>query len=263
LSREILLEIKNISKTVHCPAGSKVSILPKINFEIEKPGAGGQIVSITAASSSELTSFLKIISAIEVPSEGELFLSGKQYHRPAGKIVLIPEHPSSFPWLNVKQNVEFTFGSKEKRTEIINNKIKEAVSFVELESYETHFPDDNSLGFRFRISLARAIASSPEIILLDEPLKNLHGETKKEIFNLIAELPKIFNTTVLIASTNINDALMLSGKIFLMSRHPGRVADSIEIDRSKDLNVHSDYFHSLKHEIEKLLIGYENVFLLK
>ena len=259
MSRDILLEAKNISKTVHGPAGSKVRILDKVNFEIDKRGEGGQIVSLTAASSPGLTSLLKIISAIEKPSEGELYLSGKQYHKPAGKIVFIPEHPSSFPWLNVKQNVEFAFTSKEIKTGIIDNKVKEAVSFAGLESYESHSPDDNSLGFRFRISLARAVASTPEIILLDEPLKNLHGETKKEIFNLITELPKVFNITVIIASTNINDAILLSDKIFLMTRHPGRVADTLDIGRSKDLNVRSDYFHSLKHEIEKLLIGYENV----
>ena len=121
-----------------------------------------------------------------------------------------------------------------------------------------HFPDDNSLGFRFRISLARAIAAGAKIILLDEPLKNLHGETKKEIFNLITELPKKTNITIIIASTNISDSVLLSDKIFLMTRHPGKVVDTIDIDKSKDLNIHSDYYHSTKIEIEKLLSGYEN-----
>ncbi len=259
MNREILLEVKNISKTVHGLAGSKVRILDKVNLKIEKPERLGQIISIVAASASELTALLKIISAIEKPSEGEVHLSGKQYHKPAGDIVFIPEHPSSFPWLNVKQNVEFAINFKENILGSIDNKVSEAIPFVGLEGYETHFPDDNSLGFRFRISLARALVADPKIILLDEPLKNLHGETKKEIFTLIAELSKKINVTIIIASMNISDAVLLSDKIFLMTRHPGKVADTIDIDRSNDLNIHSDYFHSLKSEIEKLLTGYENI----
>ncbi len=258
MNREILLEVKNISKTVHGLAGSKVRILDKVNFNIEKPEPLGQIISFVAASASELTSLLKIISAVEKPSDGEVYLSGKHYHKPAGDIVFIPENPSSFPWLNVRQNVEFAVRRQEYKTTSIVNNVNETISLVGLEGYETHFPDNNSLGFRFRISLARALAAGPKIILLDEPLKNLHGETKKEIFNLITELPKKICVTIIIALTNISDAVLLSDKIFLMTRRPGKVADTIDILRTNDLNIQSDSFHSLKIKIEKLLSGYEN-----
>jgi len=256
LIREILLELKDVSKAVHGLAGSKLRVLDKINLQIDKPETAGQMISFVSTSASELTTLLKIISAVEKLSEGEILLSGKRYDKPAGEIVYIPEHPSSFPWLNVKQNVEFTLNDKESNSEKI---VDEAISLVGLEGYESHFPDDDSLGFRFRISLARAIAAEPKIILLDEPLKNLHNETKKEIFNLITELPEKINITFIIASINISDSVLLSDKIFIMKRHPGKVADTIDIDRSKDMSIHSDYYHSTKHGIEKLLIGYENI----
>jgi ABC-type nitrate/sulfonate/bicarbonate transport system ATPase subunit len=251
LNQEILLELKNISKSVHGLAGSKVRVLDKIDFKIDKPDSSGQIISLLSASATELTSLLKIISGVEKHNEGEVLLSGKKYQASLGEIVYIPEHPSSFPWLDVKQNVEFAVNNEK-------NKVNEAISLVGLEGYETHFPDNDSLGFRFRISLARAIATGAKIILLNEPLKNLHGETKKEIFNLISELTKKIDITIIIASININDTLLISDKIFLMKRHPGRIADAIEIDKSKELNIHSDYFHSTKTDIEKFLAGYEN-----
>jgi NitT/TauT family transport system ATP-binding protein len=255
LIREILLELKNISKAVHGLAGSKVRILDKVSLQINKPAQAGQIISLLSASSQELTTLLKILSAVEKPSEGEVILSGKAYNKPEGKIVFIPSNPSSFPWLNVKQNVEFALNTAENN----GSKVSEAILLAGLESYEAHFPDDNSLGFRFRISLARAIAAGPEIILLDEPLKNLHGETKKEIFNLIKDIAQKINVTFIIASINISDSILLSDKIILMKRHPGRLADTIDIDKSKDVNVHSDYYHSVKTEIDKLLLSYENV----
>jgi NitT/TauT family transport system ATP-binding protein len=258
LSDENLLELKNVSKAVHGLAGSKVRILEKINFKLDNVDQAGQIVSLISFSASELTALLKIISGVEKHSEGEVLLSGSHYNAALGKIGYIPEHPSSFPWYNVKQNVEFALNNKVSDSGSIDNKVNEAIVLAGLEDYESHFPDDSSLGFRFRISLARAIAAGAKIILLDEPLKNLHGETKKEIFNLIAGLPKKINVTILIASTNINDAVLLSDKIFLMKRHPGRIADSIDIDKSKELSTHSEHFHSLKSEIDKLLISYEN-----
>jgi len=259
LSREILLEVKNISKIVHGLAGSKIRVLDNVNFQIDNPETKGQIISLAAASSPELTSLLKIISAVEKPSEGALYLYGKQFHKPEGKIVLIPEHPSSFPWLDVEQNVKFAVTFKNNNPEEIDNKVREAILFTGLDGYEAHFPDDNSLGFRFRISVARAIAAGTKILLLDEPLRNLHGETKKEIFNLIKEISQKFDITIIIASTNINDAILLSDKIFLMTRHPGKVADTIDIDKSKELSIHSDYFHAVKREIDKLFFGYENI----
>ncbi|MGA7720749.1 MAG: ATP-binding cassette domain-containing protein [Ignavibacteriaceae bacterium] len=259
MNREILLEVKNISKTVHGMAGSKVRVLDNVNFQIDNPETKGQIISLAAASSPELTSLLKIISAVEKPSEGALYLYGKQFHKPEGKIVFIPEHSSSFPWLDVEQNVKFAVKFKNNNPEEIDKKVKEAILFAGLEGYETHFPDDNSLGFRFRISVARAIAADAKILLLDEPLRILHGETKKEIFNLIKEISKKFNITIIIASTNISDSILLSDKIFLMTRHPGKIVDTIDIDISKELSIHSDYFQVLKREIEKLFFGYENI----
>ena len=67
---------------------------------------------------------------MEKHTEGEVLLSGKEYHKPAGEIVYIPEHPSSFPWLNVKQNVEFAVNNKENKPGNIDNIVNEAISLV-------------------------------------------------------------------------------------------------------------------------------------
>lgn len=247
---EYLLEVNNISKSFHGLAGAKQLILEEINFKIKSISKDGNIISILSPTNSSKTELFKIISAIEKPSGGEIILLGKKFEKPIGEIVLIPEKPSSFPWMNVKQNIEFALGLHNK-DRIKQEKINEIISLVGLTGYEDHFPNDKSLGFRFRISFARALAVNPKIILMDEPLKNLHGETKKEIITLICSLTKQLNLTILISTANVNEAISISNKIILMNSHPGKTIGEFEIDKTQNLQEHTDYFISVKHSIEK------------
>ncbi len=254
MSQEILLEVNNISKSFHGLAGAKQLVLGGISFKLNVTESYGNINSILAPANSGKTILLKIISAIEKPSEGEILLLGRKYEKPTGEITLIPEKPSSFPWMNVRQNIEFALNLKNNDPSNLKN-IDEIISSVGLTGYEDHFPHEKSLGFRFRISIARALAIKPRIILLDEPLKNLHGETRKEIFSLINNLTKELNLNIIIATANISDAISISNKIFLMTPYPGKIAKEFDIDRSKDLHEHSDYFISIKHSVEKSFNG--------
>ena len=249
MNPEFLLEVNNVSKAFHGLAGAKQLILEEINFNIS-PSNNGNIITFLSPTNSSKTELFKIIAAIEKPSAGEIILQGRKYENPTGEIVFIPEKPSSFPWMSVKQNVEFVLSLK-NNNQIKQEKIAEIISLVGLSGYEDHFPNDKSLGFRFRISFARALAVNPKIILLDEPLKNLHSETKKEIISLITYLTNQLNLTILISMANITEAILISNKIILMSLHPGKTIGEFEIDKTQNLQQHTDYFNSIKHSIEK------------
>ncbi len=253
-----LLEIKDVSKFFHGSAGAKYQVLEKINLSIEKPTTGGIFASIISPLDSGKSTLMKIISAIEKPSAGEVLIEGNIYNKPDGTVVYIPEKPSSFPWMNVKQNIEFAIEVSKNPNKKNNTKIDEIISAVGLTGYEDHFPHEKSFGFRFRISLARALAAGAKIILIDDPFKSLHRETKNEIIQLIKNLSTIYNQAILFSTSNINEAVLISDKIFLLSHRPGRIFKEIEIDCTKR-DEQSEYIASVKNEIEKLFQNHDKI----
>ncbi|MHB8578729.1 MAG: ABC transporter ATP-binding protein [Ignavibacteriaceae bacterium] len=246
-----LLEIKNLSKLFHGPAGSRIHVLDGINFTIDSTGNDGRLTSILSPAGAGKTTLLKIISALEKPSSGEVILKERKYLKPDGSIVYIPENASSFPWLSVSQNIEFALSLKGISKEEVKKRKDELISLVGLSGYGNHYPHDKSSGFRFRISLARALAIQPEIILLDDCFKNLHSETKKELHNLIKSIRLKLSVIFILATSNITEAVELSGNILLLKKHPGKVFRQINVIEFNKSHHSEDNNLSLKSEIEK------------
>ena len=232
-----MIEIKNISKEYSSEIGSKKMVLKNISFNIQD----GKITSLLAPTGSGKSALLKIFSGLEKQSSGEIVnQSGK-------KILIIPSNASSFPWLNVYDNVKYGLDKFEL------NEIYKIISFVGLEGYESFYPANNSLGFRFRIALARALAHNPSVILLDEPFNKMEIETKQEIYSLVREVNKQKRTTFLLATTNLTEALFLSDKIFLMKNNPAEIISEFDIDLPLDRGdtiYFTNEFNSFRTKIE-------------
>ncbi len=255
----ILLKTENISKFIQGFAGTGQLILEDVNFEIDAVASRMNITALLAPFGAGKTTLLKILAAVDFQTNGKVYLSGNEYKTPDGSIAYIPEEPSSFPWLNVTKNIEFALKLKNKNYD--TEKLKVLISFVGLTGYEDHYPDNKSLGFRFRISLARALAVEPKLILLDDPLKNLFGETKKEIKFLIKKTAEDFKVPLLISTTNISEALELSSLILLMKKHPGTIIDSFKINRQLISAKEDNYFAEIRQKIENSLSLHENSML--
>lgn len=222
----LLLELKNISKTFNEESGAAHSVLNDVNIQIELPGEKGFIVSIISSIGAGKSTLLKIISGIENQSSGSKFLIGNEYHKSDGSIVYIPENPSSFPWMSVRENV--LFGLRNRGNSFDEKEVKKIINDVELTGYEDHYPDDKSLGFRFRMSLARALAIQPKIILLDDPFKRMSSDTKGEIYSLLLHIRNNYRTVFILATTNLIEAIVLSKMLFLMDKDIGTIFDKIE-----------------------------------
>ena len=151
------------------PAGARKHVLENIDFSIIQNPEAGQIISILAPYGSGKSTLLRIIGGIENPSAGEVLLNNVNYKTSAQKIIYLSEEPSSFPWLNVRHNL--MFASEINSNNGIEKNINNIISLVGLNGYENHFPDNASIGFRFRISLARALIINPKFILIDDSLK--------------------------------------------------------------------------------------------
>jgi NitT/TauT family transport system ATP-binding protein len=241
------LELQKVSKFFIGPAGAKFNVLEDISFSIEGPDDKNSFISVLASFASGKTTLLKIIAAIEKPDSGKVLLAKEPYIKPMCKIPYIPEKPSSFPWLNVEENINFVSKNDTKE-------LKKLIKDVGLTGYENHHPHNESLGFRFRISLARALAVNPDFILLDDSFKRMDSVTKDEIYELIRTIQEKYKISFILATTNIAEAVYLSNRIFLMKKNPGKIIEELKLDagtlKARGLN-RQERFISLRNEIEK------------
>lgn len=231
-----MIELKNITKEYTNQAGYKTTLLDKINLTVEQ----GIISSILAPAGSGKSTLLKIVSGLEPDNSGEIIN--------CDNIIYIPSEPSSFPWLNVKENI--LLGIRKDETDFTN-----IIKLVGLEGYENHFPNNKSLGFRFRIALARSIIRNPKLICLDEPFNYFDSETKYEIYSLLFKINLTFHTTFLLVTTNISEALFLSKKIFFMKKNPGQIISSMDVDFSSERNFElfqKEEFILLRTKVESI-----------
>lgn len=229
--------LNNISKEYSDEFGFRINLLQNISFTLTL----NQSTSLIAPKGSGKSSLLRIISGIEIPTGGTISKDNKS------NIALIPSKPSSFPWLNVQENIRFA------KPGITAANEKELLKLVGLDGYETHFPHNKSLGFRFRISLARALAVEPALIILDEPFDEMDIITKEEIYNLVRELELKKHIPFLIGTSNITEAVFLADKVFLMKKNPGEIIDSLEIDLPadrKDNIIVTEKFNQIRIKIE-------------
>jgi len=238
------LDIKNIVKSYKGEAGSKLLVLDKVSFSTSKDD---YITTILAPNGSGKTTLLKIISGLDYDYEGNILLSGNKI---VNKFPFIPEKPSSFYWLNVEENIKTVFMMLEESDKTIRYKLQELIDLTGLTGYEKHFPDNKSYGFRFRISLARAIAVSSELILLDDPFKLMDGETKEELFQLIERISKEKEIRFLIASSNIPDAFRLSERILLITNNP--LSEVIDISADKNIKGTEHIKNQIKSFLENV-----------
>ncbi|MEW6195645.1 MAG: ATP-binding cassette domain-containing protein [Bacteroidota bacterium] len=233
-----MIEVKNIKKVFAKESGISAILFDGLNLQIIEYS----ITGIIAPQSSGKTTLLKIISGLENQTSGEIS-NGKN-------ISFIPSEPSSFPWLNVRENILFGLPN------IQESEFNDVIRLVGLEGYESHFPNNNSYGFRFRISLARSIIRKPKLICLDEPFYKLDEQTKHEIYDLILQANRTKGITFLLATTNITEVLYLSNKIYLTGKDHGKIVDSFDVNFPKERNIgfiKEEEFVSMRTKIENVI----------
>jgi len=246
---ENFLDIKNLSKSYYNDAGTRQIILENINLQLNSDENKSSLISILAPLGSGKTTLLKAIAGLE-NFDGEINVNGKRIEEPNGEVIYIPEKPSSFTWLNVKDNIELPSKIYKKNEKKFTFNVNELINLVGLSGYEDFYTSSSVSGFRLRIAIARALSFNPKFILLDDILIDLDGETRSELIDLLNDIKTAKNVFFILATTNISDAISLSQKIFLMRKNPGRVIKEIDIPRPYPSD-NSEIITKFKNEIEE------------
>ena len=225
---------ENLRKEFVRPDGQTVVALNNVNVNIK----AGEFVSLIGPSGCGKSTFLRLLAGLAVPDGGLLSLDGNPITAPGYERGLVFQDPTLFPWLTVYDNIAFGLKVRndyhEKKKEV-----QDLIRLVGLEGFEKAYPHQLSGGMAQRAALARALVNHPKVLLLDEPFGALDAFTR---MNMQDELIKIWQeqgTTMIMVTHDVDEAIYLSDRIFLMSPRPARIESILNIEigrpRSRDL----------------------------
>ncbi len=211
-----MIEIKEVTKSYNSDKNI-VKALDKINLNIKK----GEIVALIGPSGCGKTTLLKIISGLIKKDSGELSIN-------KGETSYMFQKPVLLKWRTVNENILLPFEIKKKKKDT-----KEIIKLVGLEGFENSYPKELSGGMKQRTALARALITKPKVLLMDEPFGALDEMKRNELNLELLRIQKKLNTTILIVTHSITEAIFLADKVAIMSKRPGKIKDVIDIKLEK------------------------------
>lgn len=228
LDKEKILKIRGVNRSfIDTRTGEPRQILKDIDLSVFR----GEFISILGASGCGKTTLLRLIAGLDPVQEGKIILDGEPVLGPDSKRGYVFQQGCLFPWLTVEDNV--AMGLKIRGIYKQNkDKVREYIEKVGLAGFEKNFPHQISGGMAQRVAIARALINEPEILLLDEPMGALDSFTRAEIQDLLLDLRKEHDITMILVTHDIDEALYLSDRIVIMTPRPGRISEVLEINDS-------------------------------
>ncbi len=228
------LAIEDVSKSFKTGTGV-VQALDRVSLQVGE----GEFVCLVGVSGCGKSTLLNIIAGLEKPDGGNVLADGKPVTSPGRERLVMFQEPALFPWLDVFGNV--LFGLKLKPNLSKKNRHDVAKYYLELvglSRFERANIHELSGGMKQRVSLARALAPNPRVLLMDEPFAALDALTREQLYGDIQEIWKARRKTIVFVTHNVREAACLGDRVLLFSPHPGRIREEFPVDlpRPRDIN---------------------------
>jgi ABC-type nitrate/sulfonate/bicarbonate transport system ATPase subunit len=221
------LENKISLKEVTKVFGEGTVALEQLSMEVRP----NEIVCLLGPSGCGKSTVLNLIAGFEFPTSGEVSLDGRSILKPGPDRGVIFQEHALFPWLNVEQNIAF---GKKLRGGVgdevcYGGSVKKYVELMGLNSFEHHYPRQLSGGMKQRVAIARVLVNEPEVMLMDEPFAALDAQTRLSMQMLLLGVWERLRTTILFITHDIDEAVFLGDRIYVMTARPGRIKTLIPV----------------------------------
>lgn len=251
------ITVRNVSRSFCSADGAKVDALENINFEIEdaysREGRDiGEFRVLLGPSGCGKSTLLHLIAGLDKADSGEILVNEKPVHGPGKDRGMVFQKYTSFPWLTVAGNIAYGMKingvAEEKRKETVAQLVQD----IGLSGFENAYPETLSGGMQQRVAIARTLALRPAVILMDEPFGALDAQTRSEMQQLLLKVWDETASTILFVTHDVEEAVYLADRIFIMSAHPGTIVEDVQVpfDRPRDLNLKErTEFHDLQNYV--------------
>jgi len=244
-ARKESISLSGVFRSYADSRGSSTRALQNIDLEIEQ----GEFVCIVGPSGCGKSTLLHLLAGLDRPTTGEITVDGSPVKGPGTDRILLFQELGLFPWLTVRQNVEFGLKmagvSKTER----RDQARVFLRMVHLSHFEDHYIHQLSGGMKQRVALARSLTLRPKILLMDEPFAALDAQTRDMLHDELERIWKETSPTIVFVTHNVREAVRLGDRVLLMSFRPGRIKTQFQIDLQRPRHVEDSDVAYLSKEI--------------
>ncbi|MFC0549026.1 ABC transporter ATP-binding protein [Kutzneria chonburiensis] len=232
-----------------------VDAVSDVSFAIEP----GELVCIVGPSGCGKSTLLRCIAGLVPASRGDVFLHGDRVSGvPSDLAVVFQDYSRSLlPWKTVSANVEFPLRDRGLSTVERRSRVEEALEWVGLSAAAGKHPHELSGGMQQRVSIARALAYRPALMLMDEPFASVDAQTRADLEDLVLKVRREAGMTVLVVTHDIDESVYLADRVLVLSPSPATVVETLKVDlpspRDQITTRGSDSFVRLRTEIARLI----------
>ena len=244
MNKEVKIRVKNLTKKF-----GDLLVLDDISFEVEK----GDFLCIVGPTGCGKTTFLNSLTKLYDITKGEILVNEEPVNLKKHNIAYIFQENSTMPWLTVEQNVGFGleikgFSEAEKR-----ESVNEMLDIVGLTDSRKYYPAQLSVSMLQRVSIARAFAVRPELLLMDEPYGQLDISLRFKLEDQLLKLWERTKTTVLFITHNIEESVYLGEKILILTNKPTKVKKFLDPNLPRPRDIASPDFVKIRDEVTQLI----------
>lgn len=260
---ENILSYNHVSKYFDIN-GERLSVLKDIDFQVRK----GEFICIVGFSGCGKSTLLRMTGGLESIEQGAIEMDGAKIKGPSLERGMIFQESRLFPWLKVKDNIAFGLSSGERKRlgkDGVEEKVHELLKLVELDGFADASVFQLSGGMKQRVSIARSLIQKPKVLLLDEPFGALDAITR---INMQTEILRIWQeeqTTMILVTHDIDEAVYLADRIVILSSRPGSIKKIVNVDLARPRRrtgidfseirrvVYKEFFEETDSDIEYMI----------
>ena len=218
ISQTNFLEIENIVKSYPTPNGSEFVVLDGIDLNV----GDDEFIAVIGHSGCGKSTLLKMVAGLEKPTAGSVRLEGKQIRKPGAERMMVFQQYSLLPWLTVRENIRLAVdevlknSNRAEKISIVN----EHLAMVNLTAAADKYPDEISGGMKQRVGIARALATRPKMLLMDEPFGALDALTRRKLQEQVLKIWENQRQAVMMITHDVEEAIFMADRIVLMTNGP-------------------------------------------
>jgi ABC-type nitrate/sulfonate/bicarbonate transport system ATPase subunit len=246
------LSTSNLAKVFAYKDERQLLVLDNINIQLD----ANEFVCLVGASGCGKSTLLKIIAGLEQPSSGQVSIEDEVVLGPGADRGMVFQNYTLFPWRSVAENISFGLELKGLSKVERLKQVAYYLDVVGLTKFADAYPKQLSGGMKQRVAIARALANEPAVLLMDEPFGALDAQTKEQMQQFMRELWARTQVTILMVTHDVEEAIFLSQRIYVMGAHPGCIKAEIAIDlpdyRSLELKLAPEFVHIKRQVVHAL-----------